>query len=84
LWSRLSSRTWKRDEDEVQSARLLLEEFKISSPDRLYTVEPIPVEQDEGITVIVFALPEILRQWGGRLRELQLDSACESSYFIYE
>jgi len=80
----LSSRTWKRDEDEVQSARLLLEEFKISAPDRLYTVEPIPVEQDEGITVIAFALPEILRQWGGHLRELQLDSACESSYFICE
>jgi hypothetical protein len=76
----LSSCTWKRDEDEVQSAWLLLEEFKISSPDCLYTIELIPIEQDEDITVIVFVLPEILCQWGGHLHELQLDSACESSY----
>ncbi|KAI0291349.1 hypothetical protein B0F90DRAFT_1649641 [Multifurca ochricompacta] len=75
LWSQLSSCTWKRDEDEVQSAQLLLEEFQMSSPDRLYTVEPIPIEEGEGITVIVFVLPEILHQWGGCLHELQLDSA---------
>ena len=70
-WSRLSSRSWKRDEDEIQSARILLEEFWKPSADRLYTIEPIPVEQGEGITVIAFALLENLRQWGGRLRELQ-------------
>ena len=77
LWSRLSSQSWKRDEDEIQSAQILLEEFQEPSADRPYTVEPIPVEQGEGITVIAFALPENLRQWGGRLRELQLDSTCE-------
>jgi hypothetical protein len=82
LWSRLSSCTWKRDEDEVWSAWLLLKEFQKPSPDRLYTVEPIPVEDEEkGITVIAFALPENLRQWGGRIRELQMDSACE--FIIY-
>lgn len=83
LWSRLSSRTWKRDEDQIQSAQILLEEFRKPSSDRMYTVEPIPVEQGEGITVIAFALPENLRQWGGRLRELQLDSTCGLLYTIF-
>lgn len=82
LWSRLSSRSWKRDEDEIQSARILLKEFQKPSADHLYTVEPMPVEQGEGITVIAFALPENLRQWGGRLRELQLDSTCRLIYTI--
>ncbi|KAI9508960.1 hypothetical protein F5148DRAFT_1275487 [Russula earlei] len=68
----------------TQSAWLLLEAFKISSPDHLYTVEPIPVEQDEGITVIAFALPEILHQWGGHLGELQLDSAWNTNGAHFE
>jgi hypothetical protein len=44
----------------------------------LYTVvEPIPIMEETGVTAIAFTLPEILRQWGGRIREIQLDSACK-------
>jgi hypothetical protein len=47
----------------------------------LYTVvEPIPIVEETGVTAIAFTLPEILRQWGGRIREIQLDSACEFDY----
>lgn len=82
LWSRLNSHFWKRDEDEVRSAWMLLEEHRTlpsgGSLSGCYTVvEPIPIEEETGVTAIAFALPEILRQWGGRIREIQLDSACE-------
>lgn len=40
-------------------------------------VEPIPIMEETGVTAIAFILPEILRQWGGRIREIQLDSACK-------
>ena len=62
IWLWLSSCSWKRDEDEIRSARILLEEFWKPSADHLYTVELIPVEQGEGITVIAFTLPENLCQ----------------------
>jgi hypothetical protein len=84
LWSRLNSHFWKRDEDEVRSAWKLLEEHRTSSSKSggsssgLYmVVEPIPIEEETGVTAIAFTLPGILRQWGGRIREIQLDSACE-------
>ena len=85
LWSRLNSHLWKRDEDEVRSAWILLEEHRSRRSETsggtlsgIYSVvEPIPIEEETGITAIAFTLPEILRQWGGRIREIQLDSACE-------
>jgi len=43
----------------------------------LYSVEPIPLAQEDGVTAIAFALPDLLRQFGGRIRELALDSACK-------
>lgn len=45
----------------------------------LYTIEPIPLHEEEGLTAIAFALPEILRKFGGRVHELSLDSTCELS-----
>ena len=43
-------------------------------------VEPIPIEEETGVTAIAFTLPEILRQWGGRIREIQLDSESASEF----
>jgi hypothetical protein len=77
MWSRLTSHTWKRDEDEVKSAKLLLEEAKTTGPHSLYVVKPIPLHSEDGIIAIAFALPDVLCQWGGRIREVALDSACE-------
>jgi hypothetical protein len=42
----------------------------------LYTVQPIPLHEEVGFTALAFALPEILQQWGGHVREISLDSAC--------
>jgi len=78
MWLRLTSHAWKRDEDEVKSAKIILEEAQTAGTHGLYVVEPIPLHEEEGFTAIAFALPDILRQWGGRIREVSLDSACES------
>lgn len=77
VWQRVSSTKWKRDEDEVKSAHILLEEAAQTS-ESLYQVHEIPLPEVEGYTVLAFALPNVLRQWGGRIRELALDSACKS------
>ena len=45
-------------------------------------VQSIPVHNEDGFTAIAFSLPEILRKWGGQLRELSLDSACKISHLF--
>jgi hypothetical protein len=80
LWSDHASKQWKRDPDEVNSAKILIEEAS-RNLNSLYSVESVPLHKEEGFTVIAFALPEILRQWGGRIREVALDSTCR--FFAY-
>ncbi|KAJ7474159.1 hypothetical protein FB451DRAFT_1035258 [Mycena latifolia] len=83
MWSEINSKEWKRDPDEVKSAKIILEEFGNSEPDPttgkkpLYSVESIPLQDEPGFTAIAFCLPQILREVGGRVCELSLDSACE-------
>ena len=81
MWNESSSKKWKRDPDEVKSAKILLEEaFTKSNTDSdksAYSVETIPVHDEPGFTAIAFCLPEVLRKWGGKVRELSLDSACK-------
>jgi hypothetical protein len=85
LWSERVSKKWKRDEDEVKSAKILIEEA--SSPQNeghethgLYTVMPVPLHDEPGFVAIAFVLKEVLRQWGGRIREISLDSTCVFFY----
>lgn len=75
LWSDHASQQWKRDADEVVSAKILIDEAA-KDPSSLYTVESIPLHEEEGFTAIAFALPEMILQWGGRIREIALDSTC--------
>jgi hypothetical protein len=77
MWLDVASTKWKRDEDEVKSAKILLEEARQSGKQGMYTVEPIPLEEEDGFKAIAFTLPDVLRKFGGRVRELSLDSACE-------
>ena len=73
-----SSQKWKQDPDEVKSAKILINEAAQSHGgiSSLYSVESIPLHEEAGFTALAFALPEILQQWGGRIREIALDSAC--------
>ncbi|KAL6303645.1 hypothetical protein BKA93DRAFT_329747 [Sparassis latifolia] len=76
MWSEADSKNWKRDGNELKSAKILLEEGCKNSSG-LYTVQPVPIASPPGLTTIAFSLPNILRQWGGRIRELAMDSTCE-------
>jgi hypothetical protein len=82
MWSEHISKKWKRDEDEVKSAKMLIDEASIQqSPENgskvgLYTVMPVPLHDEPGFVAIAFVLQEVLRRWGGRIREISLDSAC--------
>ncbi|KAJ7689078.1 hypothetical protein B0H14DRAFT_2420865 [Mycena olivaceomarginata] len=80
MWAQINATEWKRDPDELKSAKIILEDFSNSAPGKkpLYTVESIPLPDVPDFTAIAFCLPNILREVGGRVRELSLDSACES------
>lgn len=82
LWSEQMSKKWKRDPDEVKSAKILIEEAA-KDTSSMYCVENIPLHEEEGFTAIAFALPEMLRQWGGRIREIALDSTCKFNVIIF-
>ena len=86
LWSDQTCKNWKRDPDEVKSAKILLDEA--SKPQLgqkgLYVVQPIPLHEEPGFTAIAFALPEVLCQWGGRIREVALDSAWNTNGSRFE
>ena len=81
LWSEHISKKWKRDEDEVKSAKILInkassQQSHENGSSSLYTVTPVPLHDEPGFVAIAFVLQEVLRQWGGRIREISLDSAC--------
>lgn len=78
-WAVMDRKQWKRDEDEIVSAKILISEaskgVKRGDGDT-YTVQLLDSHNEPGFTSISFALPDALRQWGGRIRELSMDSAC--------
>jgi hypothetical protein len=92
IWADLQSKQWKRDPDEVTSAKILIAEAseKPTGQDtsentppqpgnskQLYSVvELVPLHDEPGVSAIAFSLPKILRKTGGRVRELAMDSAC--------
>jgi hypothetical protein len=79
LWAENDRKEWQRDKDELTSAKKLIEEASKApktAVERSYHVEPIPLNDEDGFTGLAFALPEVLQKFGGRIRELTLDSSC--------
>ncbi|KAF9554480.1 hypothetical protein CPC08DRAFT_644265, partial [Agrocybe pediades] len=84
IWSEYTSKQWKRDpSDEVKLAKILIDEAHKKS-DSIYQVEPITLPEEEGFMVVMFALPDMLCQWGGRIREISLGSAWNTNGLHYE
>jgi hypothetical protein len=81
LWSDQNKKNWRRHDNELESAEILIREAaNLPNKNGLYAVEPIPLHKEDGFVAIGFALPELLRKWGGRIREICLDSACRCLY----
>jgi hypothetical protein len=76
LWGQADRASWERDKDQLQSAKILLEEGRKAGGLGMYEIRPIEIEVEDGFEAIVWSLPDMLRQWGGRIREISLDSAC--------
>ncbi|KAK7026186.1 SWIM-type domain-containing protein, partial [Favolaschia claudopus] len=85
IWAKAQQDRWKRHEDELKSARILLEEF--SKQGSKYEVEPIPLPdggKSAGFQAFAFAIPTFLRKWAGKIREIGLDSTFNTTKAGYE
>lgn len=78
LYMKSHQSEWKRDDDEIKSAKKLLEEFSQKDKGSPYHIEPIPMPDnaDDGYTAIAFSMPNLIRKWGGKIVEIALDSTC--------
>ncbi|PIL26554.1 hypothetical protein GSI_12312 [Ganoderma sinense ZZ0214-1] len=81
-WAQNDRKLWKRHDDEFQSASALLQEA-LGLPEGP-AVEPIDLPDEDGFTGLAFALPQLLGQWGGRIRELALDSTFNTNGSRFE
>ena len=79
LWHAESSKKWKRDPDELKSAKILIDEA--SKEKGLYRVESIQLHDEPGFNAIAFSLPEVLLKFGPKIREISLDSVCAYDIF---
>ncbi|KZT18513.1 hypothetical protein NEOLEDRAFT_1159440 [Neolentinus lepideus HHB14362 ss-1] len=83
IWSSIDSKKWKCHENELISVEMLLCEAEEKGLG-LYKVKRIPVVEEMGLIVIAFTLPDLLRQWGGCVRELEMDSSWNTNGSWYE
>ena len=78
FWASLACAEYQLDPDQLTSARMLLEKAKIARQLGNYLAEPLTsFPEVPGFTVIAWALPEMLSQWGSRICEVSLDSTCK-------
>ncbi|KAG6825491.1 hypothetical protein H0H92_003572 [Tricholoma furcatifolium] len=87
MWHEHSSRKWKRNNNEVESAKILIQEARQDTQEdlsNLYIVEPIALHTEEGFTALAFSLPAFLRQWGEKIREISLDSTWNTTGSNFE
>lgn len=78
IWQEIQSKQWKRDEDELVSAKKLLQEYSDSGtlPDKKLAVQEVVLPELDGFKAIAFVLPHLLGTWGTNIREIALDSTC--------
>ncbi|PPR06175.1 hypothetical protein CVT24_000703 [Panaeolus cyanescens] len=81
-----NSKEWKRHPDELESAKILLEEMKTpgGSADSLFRVSPVKLSDRYGFTAISFTLPGMISLYGCKIREILLDSTWKTNGANYE
>lgn len=77
LWAQHHSKQWKLDENQRRSAEMLLDKGQTAGALGTYRIEPITLHSEAGFDALAFALPDMLLKFGGRIREISIDSACE-------
>lgn len=66
------------EESPYDSATQLLEKYETSGCGK-YTVKLVNLSDEPGFKTLAFVLPDMLRRFGGRMREIAMDSACETA-----
>ncbi|KIO23612.1 hypothetical protein M407DRAFT_47609, partial [Tulasnella calospora MUT 4182] len=84
MWHNREKAKWKSDVDEVTSARNLLKKGLKSGGLGEYAFECVEIEEPEGMSVIAFSLPEMVKRWCDRIWEIALDSAWGTNHAGYE
>ncbi|KLO05591.1 hypothetical protein SCHPADRAFT_988086, partial [Schizopora paradoxa] len=85
LWATFDRKKWKRADDELESAKLLLEELAQKAADgQLSKIESLFLAQEPGHVALSFAFPGHLERWADRIREISMDSAWNTNGSSYE
>ncbi|KAF8912407.1 hypothetical protein CPB85DRAFT_1561485 [Mucidula mucida] len=86
LWARQHQSEWKRDEDELKSTRILIDEYSCEAPGQSYHIQnvPMPEKADNGFTAVAFVTPNVIRKWGGKVCKIAMDSAWNTNGARYE
>ncbi|THU75484.1 hypothetical protein K435DRAFT_707083 [Dendrothele bispora CBS 962.96] len=77
---------WFRDPDEFKSAKIILEESKTSKTSKTskYSIIEIDLPKVDGFSGLALSLPDVMLKFGGRIREISLDSAWNTNASHYE
>ncbi|KZV79202.1 hypothetical protein EXIGLDRAFT_661315 [Exidia glandulosa HHB12029] len=78
-WAATDRLRWCRDTDQLKSARILLENGRTAGNLGMYAVHPIDMAPEEGFETLAWALPDVMKSWQGRIREVSMDSAWETN-----
>ena len=71
-WTKMSETLWKRDMDQLTSAKKLLTEFS-------HDVDVLDVAVEDGVEQLCWAMKRILTDLRGKVVELGLDATCPYS-----
>ncbi|KAJ7300763.1 hypothetical protein DFH08DRAFT_997751 [Mycena albidolilacea] len=76
-WFKQQQTSWRRWNDEFESAKILLQEF---ASDTVHELVSIPMPESDGFCAIGFVFPSVLRKWDGIIRDVALDSTYEQGW----
>ncbi|KAJ7062610.1 hypothetical protein C8F01DRAFT_985939 [Mycena amicta] len=83
FYIKLHQHRWRHDDDELKSAKALMEMY---GPDSQHELEAIalPDNPDDGCVAIAFAFPRLVKKWSGVIREIAQDSTFKTTHSGYE
>lgn len=70
-WARVNELVWKLDGDQLVSTLLLLKQYEGK------VLDIIPVEEEDGISVVAYALKYPTEHWAAEAIEIAIDGTCE-------